>query len=96
MLLLKHMSLVIVSIPIFVIAVVASTAIGGAHWPNWFFVVGEVVFGSGSIVLGYGLWLHRTAPARTASTRKVRICLPTGLPRPPHQEEVLTEGHRRR
>src|SRR5215213_1224519 len=36
--------LLIVSIPIFVIAVVASTATGDAHWTNWFFVMGEVVF----------------------------------------------------
>jgi drug/metabolite transporter (DMT)-like permease len=51
--------LLIVSIPIFVTAIVASTALGGAHWPNWFFIVGEVVFGLGCIILGLGLWSHR-------------------------------------
>src|SRR5215211_6195157 len=57
--------LIIVSIPIFVIAVVASTAIGFAHWMNWFFVMGEVVFGSGCIVLGSRLWSHRGEPVQT-------------------------------
>jgi hypothetical protein len=57
--------LLIVSIPIFVIAVVASTAIGFAHWMNWFFVMGEVVFGSGCIVLGSRLWFHRGEPVQT-------------------------------
>jgi hypothetical protein len=59
--------LLIVSIPIFVIAIVASTALGGAHWPNWFFIVGEVVFGSGLMVLGYGLWSHRNEPVQLVS-----------------------------
>jgi hypothetical protein len=59
--------LLIVSIPIFVIAIVASTALGGAHWPNWFFVVGEVAFGSGLMVLGYGLWSHRNEPVQLVS-----------------------------
>jgi hypothetical protein len=51
--------LLIVSIPIFVIAVVASTALGNSPWTNWFFVMGEVVFGSGLIVLGSRLRSHR-------------------------------------
>ena len=59
--------LLIVSIPIFVTAIVASTALGGAHWPNWFFIVGEVVFGSGLMVLGYGLWSHRNEPVQLVS-----------------------------
>jgi hypothetical protein len=59
--------LLIVSTPIFVIAIVASTALGGAHWPNWFFIVGEVVFGSGLMVLGYGLWSHRNEPVQLVS-----------------------------
>ena len=57
--------LLIVSIPIFVIAVVASTAIGNSPWTNWFFVMGEVVFGSGCIVLGSRLWSHRGEPVQT-------------------------------
>ena len=60
--------LLIVSIPIFVIAVVASTAIGNSPWTNWFFVMGEVVFGSGCIVLGYGLWSHRGEPVQTPAS----------------------------
>jgi hypothetical protein len=66
--------LLIVSIPIFVTAVVASTAIGNFPWTNWFFVMGEVVFGSGCIVLGSRLRSHRGGPDRAASivsTRKV-------------------------
>jgi hypothetical protein len=59
--------LLIVSIPIFVIAVVTSTATGDAHWTNWFFVMGEVVFGSGLMVLGYGLWSHRNEPVQLVS-----------------------------
>jgi hypothetical protein len=59
--------LLIVSIPIFVTAIVTSTALGGAHWPNWFFIVGEVVFGSGLMVLGYGLWSHRNEPVQLVS-----------------------------
>jgi hypothetical protein len=51
--------LLIVSIPIFVTAIVSAIATGGAHWPNWFFIVGEVVFGLGCIILGLGLWSHR-------------------------------------
>jgi hypothetical protein len=51
--------LLIVSIPIFVIAVVASTVIGNFPWTNWFLVMGEVLFGSGCIVLGSRLWSHR-------------------------------------
>jgi energy-converting hydrogenase Eha subunit C len=57
--------LLIVSIPIFVIAVVASTAIGNSPWTNWFFVMGEVVFGSGCIVLGSRLWSHRGESVQT-------------------------------
>jgi hypothetical protein len=49
----------IVSIPIFVIVVVASTVIGNFPWTNWFLVMGEVLFGSGCIVLGSRLWSHR-------------------------------------
>jgi hypothetical protein len=64
--------LIIVSIPIFVVAVVASTAIGGAHWPNWFFVVGEVAFGSGLIVPGYGQWVHRGEPLQPEPQARVR------------------------
>jgi hypothetical protein len=59
--------LLIVSIPIFVIAIVTSTATGDAHWTNWFFVIGEVVFGSGLIVLGYGLWSRRNEPVQLVS-----------------------------
>jgi len=58
--------LLIVSIPILVIAL-ASTAIGDAHWTNWFFVMGEVAFGSGLMVLGYGLWSHRNEPVQLVS-----------------------------
>jgi hypothetical protein len=56
--------LLIISIPIFVIAIVASTATGDAPWTNWFFVMGEVVIGSGLIVLGSGLWSHRDEPVQ--------------------------------
>jgi hypothetical protein len=59
--------LLIVSIPIFVIAVVASTAICNSLWTNWFFVMGEVVFGSGCIVLGSRLWSHRGEPIQTVT-----------------------------
>jgi hypothetical protein len=60
--------LIIVSIPILVIAL-ASTAIGDAHWANyWFFAMGEVMFGSGCIVLGYGLWSHRGEPVQTPAS----------------------------
>ena len=52
-------SLLIVSIPIFVVAAVASTGIGNSPWTHWFFVMGEVVFGSGCIVLGSRLRAHR-------------------------------------
>jgi hypothetical protein len=52
-------SLLIVSIPIFVVAAVASTGIGNSPWTHWFFVMGEVVFGSGCIVLGSRLRSHR-------------------------------------
>jgi hypothetical protein len=65
--------LLIVSVPIFVIAVVASTALGNSLWTNWFFVMGEVVFGSGLIVLGSRLWSHRgglVSAASVASTSK--------------------------
>ena len=59
--------LIIVSIPILVIAL-ASTAIGDAHWTEWFFLMGEVGFGSGCIVLGYGLWSHRGEPIQTPAS----------------------------
>ena len=39
-------------------------AASGAHWANWIFVVAELVFGSGLVVLGYGLWLHRDESVR--------------------------------
>jgi hypothetical protein len=52
-------SLLIVSIPIFVVAAVASAGIGNSPWTHWFFVMGEVVFGSGCIVLGSRLRSHR-------------------------------------
>ena len=56
--------LLIVSIPIFVIAIVASTAIGNSPWTNWFFVVGEVVCGSGCIVLGSRCGLTEASRSR--------------------------------
>ena len=47
-------------------AVVAYGFVFVAHlralWPVWFFIVGEVVFGSGLVNLGYGLWFHRDEP----------------------------------
>lgn len=59
--------LIIVSIPILVIAI-ATTVIGDAHWTDWFFVMGEGGFGSGCIVLGYGLWSHRGEPVQTPAS----------------------------
>jgi len=57
--------LIIVSIPILVIAL-ALTAIGDAHWANyWFFAMGEVMFGSGCIVLGSRLWSHQGESVQT-------------------------------
>jgi hypothetical protein len=63
--------LLIVSIPIFVIAIVTSTATGNAPWTNWFFVMGEVVIGSGFIILGYGLWFHRGEPVQPVPPARV-------------------------
>jgi hypothetical protein len=59
--------LIIVSIPILVIAI-ATTVIGDADWTDWFFVMGEGGFGSGCIVLGYGLWSHRGEPVQTPAS----------------------------
>lgn len=56
--------LLIASVPILIGAVVAAIVASGAHWLNWFFIAGEWVFGSGLVVLGYGLWLHRDEPVR--------------------------------
>jgi hypothetical protein len=56
--------LLIASVPILIGAVAGTIAASGAHWLNWFFIVAELVFGSGLVVLGYGLWLHRDEPVR--------------------------------
>jgi hypothetical protein len=63
----------IVAIPIFLFAVVASTAAPGgsslSNWANWAFIVAGTVFGLGWIILGYGLWLHRDEPVQPATVR---------------------------
>lgn len=49
----------LVSVPIFLGAIVGFIVGASDTWSSWSFVVGEVVFGLGCIVLGYGLWSHR-------------------------------------
>src|SRR5215210_2965025 len=56
----------LVSAPIFLGAIVGFIVGASGTWSNWSFVVGEVVFGLGCIVLGSGLWAHRGEPVQPA------------------------------
>lgn len=53
----------LVSAPIF-LGAIAGFIVGAGTWSSWSFVVGEVVFGLGCIVLGYGLWSHGGEPVQ--------------------------------
>lgn len=56
----------LVSAPIFLGAIVGFIVGASDTWSSWSFVIGEVVFGLGCIVLGYGLWSHRDEPVQPA------------------------------